>query len=141
MPIPESPLTRREMFLAAAATGDASNLPDPKTREEMYLEAIAQGSGGGSSGGGVVEIPLDTSGGTTTLTKTGQEIMDYISAGKLPYVVWDPTGGAVANDFILGVLEGIETELKNGQIDSYNFYFYGVTAYCTSLDQYPAFGE
>ncbi|MBQ3330814.1 MAG: hypothetical protein IJG87_06515 [Ruminococcus sp.] len=46
MPIPESPLTRGEMFLAAAATGDTSNMPEPKTREEMYLDAIAQKGGG-----------------------------------------------------------------------------------------------
>ena len=95
----------------------------------------------GGSGGGVVEIPLDTSGGTTTLTKTGQEILDYISDGKLPYVVFDPTGGIVANAFILGVLNSIETDLNGGNIEGYSFYFYSVTAHCTSLGQYPVIGD
>lgn len=40
------PITRREVYLSAAAGEDAS-LPDPITREEVYLKAIAEGGGGG----------------------------------------------------------------------------------------------
>ncbi len=67
------------MFLNAAATGDASNLPDPKTCEEMYLEAIAQGGGGGSSAliVEVTETPGPNEGETTyTANKTAGEIIN-----------------------------------------------------------------
>lgn len=52
MPIPDTPYTRREAYLNAAATGDSSGIPEtPYTREEMYLDAIARGGGGGGGGG------------------------------------------------------------------------------------------
>lgn len=35
---------RRELFLAAVARGDASDLPDPETREEAIIAAIARRS-------------------------------------------------------------------------------------------------
>ena len=48
MPIPDTPYTRKEAYLNAAATGDSSGIPEtPYTREEMYLDAIAKGGGGG----------------------------------------------------------------------------------------------
>ena len=97
----------------------------------------AKGGGGGSGGGGAVEIPVDTSGETWTLTKTGQEILDYISNGKLPYVLYDPTGGTVENAFNLGFLSTVETDSMSGSIDGYAFYFGSISFYCASLDQYP----
>lgn len=42
-----TPLTREDIFLNAAATGIASNLPQPLTRQEFYLKQIAEGGGGG----------------------------------------------------------------------------------------------
>lgn len=42
------PITRKEMFLAAAS-GESVEIPEPITREEMYLKKIAQSSGGGGS--------------------------------------------------------------------------------------------
>lgn len=54
MPIPDTPQTREEMYLNAAATGNTSGIPaQPYTRKEMYLDAIARNGGGGGSGGGV----------------------------------------------------------------------------------------
>lgn len=53
MPIPAKPITRKEMFLNASATGDTSNLPVPITREEEYLKAIAENGGGGGGSGDV----------------------------------------------------------------------------------------
>lgn len=44
-----TPVTRREMYLSAAAgETETSELPTPVTREEIYLNEIAQGGGGGS---------------------------------------------------------------------------------------------
>jgi hypothetical protein len=37
------PITRREQYLNAAATGETSGLPKPVTREEEYLAAAAKG--------------------------------------------------------------------------------------------------
>lgn len=52
MSVPESPYTRKEMYLDAIARGDSSGIPErPYTREEMYLDAIAKNGGGGGGGG------------------------------------------------------------------------------------------
>ena len=48
--LPENSLTREEVFLRAAATGDTSNLPEPITRVEEYLKYIAENGGGGGGG-------------------------------------------------------------------------------------------
>lgn len=49
MSLPETPLTRRETYLAKAA-GQAVTLPETDlTREELYLRAIAEGGGGGGT--------------------------------------------------------------------------------------------
>lgn len=62
MPIPETPYTRKEAYLNAAATGDSNGIPEtPYTREEMYLDAIARnGSGGGGSStlAGLTDVDL-----------------------------------------------------------------------------------
>ena len=44
-----TPVTRKEMYLSAAAgETNTSDLQAPVTREEIYLNEIAQGGGGGS---------------------------------------------------------------------------------------------
>lgn len=50
------PITRKEMFLAAAA-GDGNDIPEPITREEKYLKKIAE-SGGGSGGTGDMQASV-----------------------------------------------------------------------------------
>ena len=71
-----NPITRKEMFLAAAG-GQNVETPTPITREEVFLDAIAKGGGGGgSSGGGVLVVHETVSGTTHTLDKTWQEIHD-----------------------------------------------------------------
>jgi hypothetical protein len=50
MPIPDEPITRREMFYDAIAGGETIP-PDPISREEMYLWEIAQNGGDGGGGG------------------------------------------------------------------------------------------
>ena len=66
-----NPITRKEMFLAAAG-GQNVTTPTPVTREEVFLDAIAKGGGGGgSSGGGVLVVEL---GENQVLNKTWQEI-------------------------------------------------------------------
>ena len=53
-----TPLTREEEYLAAIATGDTSGIPSaPLTRTEQYLDYIAQNGGGG--GGGAVDPEAD----------------------------------------------------------------------------------
>lgn len=47
----DNPITREEMYLAAAA-GERLNLPEPITRVEHYLKRIAERYGGGTGTGG-----------------------------------------------------------------------------------------
>ena len=48
------PITRKEVYLNAAAGGSGTDtLPDPITREETYLKAIAENGGGGGGSGDV----------------------------------------------------------------------------------------
>lgn len=72
----DAPITRKEMYLNAIATGDASGIPEtPYTREEMYLDAIAKGGGGGGGSADAALVVVATVEGTTsTLNKTWQEI-------------------------------------------------------------------
>lgn len=51
MSLPETPVTRRELYLSViAGQSDVSTLPEsPVTREEQYLDYIAKNGGGGSS--------------------------------------------------------------------------------------------
>lgn len=48
------PITRKEMFLAAAA-GQNVTLPEPITREEMFLSKIQPGGGGGDALKGLID--------------------------------------------------------------------------------------
>lgn len=74
MSVPETPYTRKEMYLDAIARGDSSGIPErPYTREEMYLDAIAK-SGGGGGGGGVGALYVSES--QDTLSMTWQQIYD-----------------------------------------------------------------
>ena len=50
----DNPITRKEMYLAAAA-GERLNLPEPFTRVEYYLKRIAERYGGGTGTGGNAE--------------------------------------------------------------------------------------
>lgn len=111
-----NPITRREVFLAAAA-GDQVETPEPITREEVYLKKIAEGGGesslpdtpaedgtyalqntvssgtgtlswaSGSSGGGVLVVH-DVEG---TLDKTWQEIWDAAGTGPAYVLISDST--------------------------------------------------
>lgn len=66
-----NPITRKEMFLAAAGGQDVTT-PTPITREEVFLDAIAKGGGGGGGTGGVLVVNMVNG----TLDKTWQEIHD-----------------------------------------------------------------
>lgn len=46
----EKPITRKETYLSAIASGDKGDLPSPITREEMLLYEIASRGGGGGTG-------------------------------------------------------------------------------------------
>ena len=55
-----TPNTRKEQYLNAIATGNASGLPTPITREEEYLDAIAKSGGGGSGDGDMKKSVYDS---------------------------------------------------------------------------------
>ncbi len=103
-----NPITRKEMFLAAAGGQDVTT-PTPVTREEVFLDEIAKEGGGSSlpstetasagdvlslddnkepqwaapsgSGGGVLVVHETVSGNVHTLDKTWQEISDAMDVG------------------------------------------------------------
>jgi len=82
--IPETPHTRKEMYLARIA-GQEVELPQmPHTREEMYLDAIANNGGGGGGGGEtfVVNLSFDDETGNPTVDKTNAEIYAAFQSGK-----------------------------------------------------------
>lgn len=77
-----NPVTRKEMFLAAAGGQDVTT-PTPVTREEVFLDAIAKGGGGGgSSGGGVLVVNVTETESDThyiyTCDKTAGEILSAL---------------------------------------------------------------
>lgn len=57
--LPKNPINRKEKYLNAIATGDASGLPSPITREEVYLDYIARNGGGGGGAGDVKGVKGD----------------------------------------------------------------------------------
>lgn len=67
MALPE-PITRKEMYLSKAATGEGNVPPEPVTREEMYLAKIAENGGGGGG-----DLP---SASWTATVSTGFEAQD-----------------------------------------------------------------
>lgn len=75
-----TPKTRKEVFLAAAGGQDVTT-PTPITREEVFLDAIAKGSGGGSSGGGVLVVNATFNGTGAVCDKTAAEMMSAAQTG------------------------------------------------------------
>ena len=68
--IPATPYTRKEQYLNAIATGNTDGLPEtPFTREEMYLDAIANNGGGGGGGGGTFSEEWDFTSATPLVGK------------------------------------------------------------------------
>lgn len=66
MSVPETPYTRKEMYLDAIARGESSGIPErPYTREEMYLDAIAKSGGGGGGGDFDAVVDISHTGGTS----------------------------------------------------------------------------
>ena len=105
-----NPITRREVFLAAAS-GEQVETPEPITREEMYLKKIAEGGGGsslpdtpaedgtyalqntvssgtgtlswasGGSSGGVLVVGVTVESDAATCNKTCKEMWDALKTG------------------------------------------------------------
>lgn len=122
-----NPITRKEMFLAAAG-GQNFETPTPVTREEVFLDEIAKGGGSslpdtpGSDGTYVLQNAVESGTGTLswasgggggsgalvvtvggldfTLDKTWQEIFDAATAGA-PIIIRDePTETEVSYGYI-----------------------------------------
>ena len=97
-----NPITRKEMFLAAAGGQDVTT-PTPVTREEVFLDAIAKGGGGGggSSGGGVLVVKFTAGRDGWTCDKTYAEIVSAITSGT-PVVCFtanSETGNVKYNEY------------------------------------------
>lgn len=89
--------------------------------------------GGGSSGGALVKIPITMSDDSAVLGKTGQEIIDYLAEGLIPYI-WDDQGLLAIKLFT-----GMETiNDGSGTAAGYIFYFSDFNFHCSSLSDYPA---
>ena len=69
-----TPLTREETYLAAIATGDASGIPSaPLTRTEQYLDYIAKnGGGGGGPAYGLASVEITPE--IVTVTTNAEEV-------------------------------------------------------------------
>lgn len=83
-----SPITRKEIYLNAAAGGDTTGaLPDPITREETYLKAIAEGGGGGGGGVPIKSVgeglAYDTETGELSATGMSVAIDDHIDSSSV----------------------------------------------------------
>ena len=84
------PITRKEMFMAAAA-GESVATPTPVTREEYFLSKI---SGGGVGGGGITTLHInitdineETMNPTFTADKTPMEMMQASANGPIWCVI------------------------------------------------------
>lgn len=83
MSLPE-PVTRKEQYLAKAATGSGSIPSTPVTREEMYLAEIANGGGGG--GRDMMVVHVSDIDGVKTMDKTYAEIETHMRNGGVAII-------------------------------------------------------
>lgn len=113
MSIPDTPQTREEMYLNAAATGNTSGIPaQPYTRKEMYLDAIARNGGGGGSGGGsggggvlVVNLTLDEDTGNLVFDKTWSEVS--AASAAVAYFDMSAFGGRGSFRYLIGNTDAV----------------------------------
>lgn len=99
------------------------------------IKAIGGGSGGG--GGGLIEIGVTSTESAATLQKTGQELLDYIDAGYLPYI--RRTDESVPGYFEINILRGAGADTNGGStVAAYAFGFGDVAFICTNLSNYPS---
>lgn len=78
---PDTPYTRREMYLDSIAGGNASIPDHPHTREEMYLDAIAKNGGGGGSGDSDLSVIIDATNSSVTMSQTYATIRAALESG------------------------------------------------------------
>ena len=102
------------------------------------IAALAKALGGGSSGGGggggsgvLVEIGIVEEDRVQRLNKTGQEILNYVSAGSLPFIEYEDQSGYKA----VSVFASMTGDDEGG----YSFAFGpSTTFFCDTLSDYPA---
>lgn len=102
MALPEEPITRREMFLSAAA-GEDTAIPEPVTREEQYLKEIAEngGSGEGTKNYNQLNNKPQINGTELNSNKTGSDlglcdkIIKYTKTQYLNLPAADKTDGKI----------------------------------------------
>lgn len=101
------------------------------------LNKLEQGVANAGGGGGLIEIGVTSTEDADTLQKTGQEILDYIEAGYLPYIRL--TNESIPGYFELHMLRGAGADTGGGStVNSYAFGFGDVVFFCTNLSDYPS---
>lgn len=144
-----NPITRREVFLAAAS-GEQIETPEPITREEMYLKKIAEGGGGSD----LPDTPAED--GTYALQNTvegGESTLSWVSGGSSGGVLvvgvtlnsqtnlyeCNKTAGEIWAAFKAGsnvVFSDTEYDeaasLSHAYVDSGTYYFYAAGTDATS---------
>lgn len=137
MPIPDTPYTRKEAYLNAIATGNASGIPEtPYTREEIYLDAIAKGGGGGGSStlSGLTDVDISN-------PTDGQTLVYNATSGK-----WENGAGGGGGLLIVGVnyetgaLDKTYREIANADMAVLKMSNEGISLlmYLASYDDLPA---
>lgn len=109
---PDTPITRKEQYLAAGL--DGGDLPDPITREEQYLYEIAtKMQGGGSS---VTVEPLTVTQNGTTTAPSGKAYNPV--AVNVPNSYGASDEGKVVNNGALVAQTAHAPVTQNGTIDT-----------------------
>lgn len=125
------PITRQEMFLAAAS-GEEVTLPEPITREEMYLKAIVDNGGGGqgtSNYNALTNKPkingVEVQGNKTSNdygiiipTKTSDLQNDSNFVADANYVHTDNNYDATSKGIVDGVTSALAGKADNTQIQA-----------------------
>lgn len=128
-----NPITRQEMFLAAAS-GEGNEIPEPITREEMYLKKIAENGGGGGTGGttnynalsnkpqiGGIELKGNKSLADLGIpTKTSQLTNDDNVVKDASYVHTDNNYDATAKSIVDGVSAALSGKVDNSKLGAVN---------------------
>ena len=101
------------------------------------LNKLEQGVANAGGGGCLIEIGVTDTESASTLQKTGQEILDYIEAGYLPYIRM--TDKSVPGYFEINILRGAGADTNGGStVAAYAFGFGDVVFICTNLSDYPS---
>lgn len=122
---------------AKVAASGGSDLPDDPAQDGTYnlQNTVSSGTGtlswaSGSSGGGVLEISVDSD--TSALNKTWQEIHDAVMSGKLCIMMEE-----LANNVFLHIVTDVFMTLNPGGAITYGVSSGSTYSSTDSADGYP----